>query len=130
IGILGPAEPDLGPRIWLRISWSACWMSNAAPPDRCPVLASTTDAAEDVATIMGNLGDGNRDGVVLAVGGRVAKGYRGTRCIVSYSHRPNGWTPIVRISSMWDRTTSGSGAVQSNRPSGPTMYPSSEAPIK
>ncbi len=41
--------------------------------------------------------------------------------IVSYSRRPNRWTPTWRISSVTKRKTSSSGSVQSKRPSGPTM---------
>src|SRR5262249_34358999 len=41
--------------------------------------------------------------------------------IVSYSRRPNRWTPTSRISSVTKRKTSSSGAVQSKSPSGPTM---------
>jgi thioredoxin len=38
-----------------------------------------------------------------------------------YGRRPNRWTPTSRISSMCERKTSSSGAVQSKPPSGPTM---------
>ncbi|GAB2744886.1 hypothetical protein GCM10010442_75900 [Kitasatospora kifunensis] len=41
--------------------------------------------------------------------------------IVSYSRRPNRWTPASRTSSAAKRKTSSSGGVQSKPPPGPTM---------
>jgi hypothetical protein len=41
--------------------------------------------------------------------------------IVSYSRRPNRWTPTSRISSIQKRKTSASNPGQSKVPSGPAM---------